>query len=115
MTIIDTPGFGDDLENEQETIEELVDVLKNQIKFVHVFVIAFNGESPRMTFALKSMIGLFEKMFGNLFWQNTLFEVTRWHFDERSEKNRNERDESEEKWEKEWNNKFHDEFDIDVS
>lgn len=88
VTIIDTPGFGDDLVNEEKTIDELVDVLKNQVKFVHVFVIAFNGESPRMTFSLKSMIRLFEKMFGNLFWQNSLFEVTRWHFDPRSQKNR---------------------------
>ena len=50
-----------------------------------------------MTFALESMISLFEKMFGNLFWKNTLFEVTRWHFDTRSERNRQERGESEEK------------------
>ena len=48
VTIIDTPGFGDDIENEQNTIEELVDVLKNKVKFVHVFVLAFNGESPRL-------------------------------------------------------------------
>ena len=46
-----------------------------QVKFVHVFVIAFNGESPRMTFSLKSMIRLFEKMFGNAFWSNAIFEV----------------------------------------
>ena len=48
VTVIDTPGFGDDIENEEQTIEELVDVLKNQIRFVHVFIIAFNGESPRL-------------------------------------------------------------------
>lgn len=112
MTIIDTPGFGDDLANEEKTIDELVDVLKNQVKFVHVFVIAFNGESPRMTFSLKSMIRLFEKMFGNLFWNNALFEVTRWHFDARSAKNRQERGESEQKWEYEWDKKFHDLFDM---
>ena len=115
VTIIDTPGFGDDIENEQQTIEELVDVLKNQIKFVHVFVLAFNGESPRMTFALESMISLFEKMFGNQFWENTLFEVTRWHFDTRSERNRQEKGQSEEKWQEEWNKKFHNKFDISVS
>ncbi len=46
-----------------------------QVKYVHAFVIAFNGESPRMTFSLKSMIRLFEKMFGNAFWSNAIFEV----------------------------------------
>ena len=69
---------------------------------------------PRMTFALESMISLFEKMFGNLFWKNTLFEVTRWHFDQRSERNRLERGESIDKWQQEWNSKFHRDFDIDV-
>ena len=29
--MIDTPGFGDDLENEERTIDELVDVLKNKV------------------------------------------------------------------------------------
>ncbi len=131
--MIDTPGFGDDLENEERTIDELVNVLKNEVKFVHVFIIAFNGESPRMTFryhhqkrsrfflneiffslSLKSMIRLFEKMFGNLFWSNVIFEVTRWHFDERSERNREERDESEGGWQTTWNQKFHTLFDIKV-
>ena len=31
FTMIDTPGFGDDLENEERTIDELVDVLKNKV------------------------------------------------------------------------------------
>ena len=30
---IDTPGFGDDIANEQITIDELVDVLKNKVKY----------------------------------------------------------------------------------
>lgn len=115
VTIIDTPGFGDDLEHEEETIDELVDVLKNQIKWVHVFVLTFNGESPRMTFAFKSMIRLFEKMFGSHFWKNAVFEVTRWHYDKRSQANRATKNESEEKWQKDWNDKFHDLFDISVS
>ena len=31
FTMIDTPGFGDDLENEERTIDELVEVLKNKV------------------------------------------------------------------------------------
>jgi len=115
VTIIDTPGFGDDIENEQITIDELIDVLKDEVKYVHVFVIAFNGESPRMTIALKSMISLFQKMFGNLFWENTIFEVTRWGFDERSVENRKDKGENEEKWQTEWNDWFHQLFDISRS
>ena len=32
--MIDTPGFGDELENEETTIDDLVEVLKNDIKYV---------------------------------------------------------------------------------
>lgn len=32
VTVIDTPGFGDKMEAEVKTINELTDVLKNQIK-----------------------------------------------------------------------------------
>ena len=49
LTVVDTPGFGDDLEQEERTIDELVEVLKDRVKFVHAFLIVFNGESPRMT------------------------------------------------------------------
>jgi septin family protein len=43
FTVIDTPGFGNDLQEEEETIEELVNVLKDEIKFIHTFVIAFKS------------------------------------------------------------------------
>ena len=34
--MIDTPGFGDDLQNEERTIDELVDVLKNDVKYATI-------------------------------------------------------------------------------
>ena len=41
FTVIDTPGFGDKLVEEEQTIENLVTTLKDDIKYVHVFIIAF--------------------------------------------------------------------------
>ena len=32
FTMIDTPGFGDNMENEEKTIDELVEVLKNHVR-----------------------------------------------------------------------------------
>ena len=82
VTVIDTPGFGDkNLEKEEETINGLVTELRDNIKFIHAFVIAFNGkEAPRLTRALRTMLNLFSKMFGDDFWNNAIMEFTRWDF-----------------------------------
>ena len=103
------------MENERETIDELVNVLKNQIKYVHVFLIAFNGQSPRLTQSLENMIILFEKIFGTLFWENVLFEVTKWGFNAVDEKKRLAKETNEDKWQQEWNKTFHEKFQISVS
>ena len=43
FTVIDTPGLSNALDEEdEEAIDGLIDVLKDDIKFVHAFVIAFN-------------------------------------------------------------------------
>ena len=56
-------------------IEELVEELKNNIKYIHTFLILFNGQEPRLSMGLQSMIRLFEKMFGNNFWKNVILGV----------------------------------------
>jgi septin family protein len=53
ITVIDTPGFGNDLIEEEKTIESLVNVLKDEIKFVHAFVICFKQQDNRMTHSLR--------------------------------------------------------------
>ena len=79
FTVIDTPGFGDKLVEEEKTIENLVTTLRDEIKYVHVFIIAFKQTDNRMTNALRSMISLFEKMFGKKFWDNAILEATHWN------------------------------------
>ena len=86
FTVIDTPGFGNKLVEEQQTIENLVSTLKDQIKWVHVFVIAFKQMDNRMTNSLRSMIFLFEKMFGTKFWEHAVLEATHWNFGEDAER-----------------------------
>jgi hypothetical protein len=80
FTVIDTPGFGNNLVEEEKTIEGLVNVLKDEIKYIHAFVIAFKQQDNRMTNSLRSMIGLFQKMFGDHFWENAVLEATHWNF-----------------------------------
>ncbi len=55
------PGFGDNLQKEENKIRDLVDFLKFEIRHVHVFVLAFKQTDNRMTYALRSMIGLLQK------------------------------------------------------
>jgi len=81
VTLIDTPGFGVvDLKFELKTIEQLVDVLKNQIRFVHVFVIAMDGGQDRYQGKMNTMLTLFADIFSNRFWKNVLICVTKWSF-----------------------------------
>lgn len=89
FTVIDTPGFGDKLLEEERTIESLVQTLRDEIKYIHVFVIAFKQTDNRMTNALRSMIGLFEKMFGDGFWNNAILEATHWGHGEEATRRRN--------------------------
>ena len=53
-------------------------MLKDNVKFVHAFVIAFKQQDNRMTASLRSMIGLLQKMFGDRFWENAILEATHW-------------------------------------
>ena len=84
FTVIDTPGFGNNLVEEERTIESMVNILKDEIKYIHAFVIAFKQQDNRMTASLRSMIGLFQKMFGDHFWENAILEATHWNYHEHS-------------------------------
>ena len=75
FTVIDTPGFGNGLIEPEKTIESLFQTLRDEIRYINVFVIAFKQTDTRMTYALRSMISLFEKMFGDGFWDNAILEV----------------------------------------
>ena len=55
FTVIDTPGFGNNLVEEEKTIEGLVNVLKDQIKFIHVFIIAFKQQVRQRGLACSSL------------------------------------------------------------
>ena len=113
VTIIDTPGFF----KEQREIDDLFDFLKDDIKYIHVFVIAVNGEDGRLKLfdSMKSMISRFQDIFGHYFWDNTIIVVTKWGYDSFDTKDREQQGVSEEKWQDVWDKIFHEEFDIKVS
>merc|ERR1719500_1538864 len=114
FTVIDTPGFGDRLLEEEKTIENLVTTLRDQIKYVHVFVIAFKQNDNRMTNSLRSMISLFEKMFGKKFWDNAILEAPHWNHGEDAERIRMDSDPSitQKFWTDEFNRKLRNEYSL---
>merc|ERR1712061_654315 len=78
----------------------MVDVLKDDLKYVHVFVITFHGLTDRFDQGAESMVTLFTKMFGDDFWYHVMIAVTFWNFSQDSIDNRHTKNLSEEKWAK---------------
>ena len=99
MTLIDTPGFGvTDINVETDHIEQLVDLLKNKIKHVHVFVIALEGHKARYKKEFDSMLKLFGKIFSNNFWKNAMIVATKYSFNDNSIAGRKVTEDTEQSW-----------------
>ena len=96
---------------EQRSIEELVEELKSNVKYIHTFVLLFNGQEPRLSLGLQSMIRTLEKIFGNHFWSNVILGVSRWGYDQRSIERRQQ---SEKDWIDDWNLQIQKRYDVDV-
>jgi len=104
VTIIDTPGFGEDAENEQNTIDGIMYKAKTEIKFIHAFVLVIKRDEARFKKSMKDMLKIFEAMFGHDFWKNTILEFTWWSFNpDLHEKQLNNMDVDEESLAKRWN------------
>ena len=92
----------------------LIKVLKDDIQWVHVFVIAFKQTDNRLTSAFYSMLDLFQKMFGSKFWDNAIIAATHWHYHNGSIKTRMRDDPqiTEEFWTAQINNVLRSDFNI---
>ena len=102
ITLIDTPGFGDEMKAEIKTINGLVEKLKH-IQYVNVFLICFKESDNRINISMLRMLNLFQQMFGSKFWNHAVIEATHWsHIDESV----NKRQYNEENWTKKFNDHF---------
>merc|ERR1719186_1408230 len=96
VTVVDTPGFGVKLVEEEATIDGLVNFLRNDIKYVDAFVIAFKQMDNRVTSSFKTMIKIVGGIFGEEFWDNVIIEATFWGYSQDKIEDRG--DLTEEKW-----------------
>ena len=78
ISIIDTIGFDDrDRDTDTDIIRDLETSLKTRCDYVNLFAIAVNGQNPRLDGSLVGMIGIFQEMFGEAFWPQTVVIFTR--------------------------------------
>jgi len=112
FTVIDTPGFGDNITAENRHIKNMVDRFKYEFKSIHVFVILFKQNDHRMTMSLWNMLNVFQSMFGPAFWSNVILEATHWSYSQRLTEIRTSSGLNEEQWTKQFNEKLKKDFDF---
>ena len=87
LSLIDTIGFDHPAyDRDAVVIADLVTNLQNRVDYVNTFIIAVNGQCPRVD---GGMIRIFEEMFGPGFWKQTVIVFTRLPMDKLSVKRRN--------------------------
>ena len=112
VTIIDTPGFGEDAEKEEDTINGLVYTLKKEIKYIHAFVLAIKGNELRFKKPMNDMLKILTAMFGKDFWDYTILEFTHWSF---NPINVEKRKETEEAMANNWNKILKKQFNLSLN
>lgn len=117
ITVIDTPGFGDYVIEEEGKIKHLVTELRDKIKSVNAFMIVFKQQDNRMLASLRSMISLFVNMFGQHFWKNVILVATHWRYDNSAIMRRNSgnRPMTEDWWQREFNLLLQNDFGVELT
>lgn len=89
LTIIDTPGLGMLSQEEEQSIDQIVDTLK-KVEYVHAFAMLFKESDNRLTRERMSVIKLYTKIFGPKFLKNVIVVATWWGYGEDAERARDE-------------------------
>ena len=84
IEIIDTPGLGDSNGDDKKNISDMVDELKDNVRYVNTFVLVLNAHSPKIDSHMKKMLKLFTAIFSEMMWKNTIVVFTHWRYDRQS-------------------------------
>jgi len=115
VTIIDTPGVLDFSDRDYEHAMEIVNVIKNDIKTIDVFLVLFDGSKPRFQRPVVELLKLYESMFSSDIWRSTITQFGFWKHDEDSVEERLEEQEmNETRKHNEWNKHYKEKVGIDI-
>ena len=81
ITIIDTPGTGDNPENGKSRDCEHAIALAEGVKrigSIDAFMVLVRGTNPRFDSFLEQQLKMYESIFGKAMWDNTIIEFTYW-------------------------------------
>jgi len=80
FTVVDTPGFSDSNGEDEILIEEMMDILSNQVDHADTLLLLLDGQLPRFTDALTTMMKRMNVMFGQKWWDWLLIGVSKWSY-----------------------------------
>lgn len=81
---VDTPGLCDTEGRDREHVASMVDVLRDDVKYVNAFLILFNGQDTKLNAHLKDMLIIFRDTFGEEFLKNVMLGFTHWEYDRKA-------------------------------
>ena len=70
--VVDTPEFGDSDGSERETIDVMVNILREEIKETNAFLLVLNGSDNRLPSGLLLMLREVQIIFGSKFWSHII-------------------------------------------
>ena len=115
FTIVDTPGFGDSNNDDNELIDEMIRVLNDVVESANAIILLFNGAEERFDSSLQQMIREMKALFSKAFWKNCIIGVSHWAYDANSIAMRNHTGKTEEHFLEDWNELLRSKFHIDVT
>ena len=81
---MDTPGFGDSDNQDEELIEEMMDTLANVLDHADTMILVLKGSTERFEASLQSMLAKMTLMFGARWWDFVVVGVSFWAYDQDS-------------------------------
>ena len=72
---MDTPGFGDSDNDDEQLITEMMDILSNTLDHADTVVLLVKGTETRFTEGLQTMIKRMTLLFGQTWWEYLVFGV----------------------------------------